>query len=69
MAIPRDRYYTNMYEAIVEYKDHNNSSFYKYNLQQAIRKMIASEESDACNKTLDANTVTVDTFLADTLHA
>ena len=60
MANPRDKYYTQLYETLVYYNDRNNAPFSNENIRQAIRKIMAGKEMDACNITLDSHSVTVD---------
>ena len=62
MATPRDKYYTEMYETIVDYNDRNDAPFSNDNLWQAIHKFMAEEEVDTRNITSDAHNVTVDTL-------
>ena len=61
-ATPRDKYYTKMYETLVDYNDRNDAPFSNENIWQAIRKIMADKEVDSRNTTLDAHNVTVDIF-------
>ena len=69
MATPRDKYYTKMYETLVDYNDRNNAPWSNEKLWQAIHKYIEEEEVDGHNITLDdhnitssAHNLTADTF-------
>ena len=62
MATPTDKFYTKIYETLVDYNDRNNAPFSNENILQAICKVRADEEADSRNITLDAHNVTVDNF-------
>ena len=49
-----------MYETLVYYNDPNDEPLSNEKIQQAIRKVIAEEEEDACKITLDAYNVADD---------
>ena len=55
MAPQRDKYYTELFRTIIDCTDHNGEQLSNENIQYAIHKVIAEEEADAHN-------VTVDTF-------
>ena len=67
MNTPIEKYYTKMYEPPVDYNDRNDAPFSNENIWQAVRKVMAGEEADARNITLDAHNVTVDTFCQTTV--
>ena len=62
IATLRDKYHTKMCETLVDYNHCNNAPLSNENLQQAISIVIAEEELDECNLTLDAHNMTMDTF-------
>ena len=62
MATPRDKYYTEMYETIVDYNDRNDAPFSNEDIRQATRRVISEEESDARNITSDSKNLTADTL-------
>ena len=62
MATPRDKYYTKMYESLIDYNDRNDAPLSNKNIREAMHKFIAEEESDVYNITPGAHNVTVDTF-------
>ena len=51
-----------MYETLVDYNDRNDAPLSNENILKAMHKVIAEEESDALNITLDAHNITADTF-------
>ena len=55
MENPREKYYTKIYENLVDYNDRNDAPLSNDDVLQAIHKVIAEEEADAHN-------ITVDTF-------
>ena len=62
MATPRDKYFTKMYETLVNYNDRNDAPLFNENILKAMHKVIAEEESDALNITSDAHNITADNF-------
>ena len=62
MATQRDKYYTKMYETLVDYNDRNDAPLFNEKIQQAILKVISEEESDARNINSDVHNLTMDTF-------
>ena len=62
MATSREKYYTKIYEALIDYNNRNDAPFSNENIQDSIHKVIAEEELDANNINLDACNVTEDTF-------
>ena len=62
MATPRDKYYTKLYETLVDYNYCNDSPLSNEKIVQAILKFVAEEEADACNINLYCHNVTADTF-------
>ena len=62
MATPRDKYYTKMYETLVDYNNRKDAPFPNNNIRQEICKIMADKESEACNITLDDHNVTVDSL-------
>ena len=67
MATPRDKYYSKMLETLVDYNYHNNAPLSNKKILQAISKVIAEEEADELNITLDAHNITMDTFWQSTI--
>ena len=53
MEIPREIYYTEKYDTLVDYNDRNNEPLFNYNIRKAIHKVIAEEEADSRNVTGD----------------
>ena len=51
-----------MYETLVDYNDHNDALLTNYKIWPKIRKVIAKEEVNASNITLDAHNVSTDNF-------
>ena len=62
MATPKDKYYTKLLEALVDYNNHHNAPFSNENLRQAISTVMAETEEEEHNIISDANKVTMDTF-------
>ena len=62
MATSRDKYYTKMFETLIDYNDRNDASLSNENIRGAIHKVIDEEELYSHNITLDAHNVTVDNF-------
>ena len=58
----RDKYYTKIYETLIDYNDHNDAPLSNENIEYAINKFITEEESDSHNINFDAHNVTADTF-------
>ena len=62
MSNPRDKYYTKIYETLVDYNDRNNAPFSNEKIKQEMCKVMADEEAYARNIISDAHNVTVDTL-------
>ena len=62
MATSRDKFYTKMYETLIDYNERNDAPLSIEKIQQEINKVIAEEELDAHIITLDAHIVTVYNF-------
>ena len=69
MANSGDKYYTKIYDTLIDYNDRNDAPLSNENIQEAIHKFIEEDEldahnitSDAHNITSDAQNVTADTF-------
>ena len=67
MSNPRDKYYTKIYETLVDYNDRNNAPFSNEKIQQATGKVIAEEEADERNINVDTYNVTMDTLFHSTV--
>ena len=53
MENPREKYYTKIYENLVDYNDRNDAPLSNDDVIQAIHKIIAEEEAGAHNITAD----------------
>ena len=62
MDRPKEEYYTNMLEKILNYNDRNNRTLSNEKLQQAISKVMAVIEEDEIDAKCNANHVTMDTI-------
>ena len=62
MEHPRDKYYTELFRAMIDFNNRNDAPLYNENIRYTINRVITEEESYAHNITLDAHKVTVDSF-------
>ena len=62
MATLRDKYYTGFFRTITYCNNCNNASFSNEKTRYSVHRVIAEEEVDAQNITLDSHNVAVDTF-------
>ena len=60
METPRDKYYTELFRTITDYNNRNDSPFSNEKTQYEIHIVIAEEEAEDHNITLDAQNITVD---------
>ena len=63
MATPRDEYYTNMLETLIDHNDHHNEPLTSEKLQQAVSRVMAETEEVECDTEHNTSNVTMDTFL------
>ena len=61
MATSREKYYTKMYETLIDYNDRNDAPFSNEKIQDVIHKVVAEEELYDNNINLDACHITADT--------
>ena len=62
MATPRDEYYTNMLETLVNYNDLNNGPLSNREIQQSVRRVMTEMEEEERDTKCNANHVTMDTI-------
>ena len=63
MATPRDEYYTNMLETLIDHYYRHNAPFSSEKLQRAASRVMAETEEEECDAKRNANNVTMDNFL------